>query len=98
MEKNPRASRRQMRSYEEDSSPRNMPSRPRLERQDPLPSGYGEGYTPAPGEAPMRDDREVIPMRPAGPMRRMKEGGAVKKSVTRGDGIAARGKTKGRMV
>jgi hypothetical protein len=83
MEKNTRNSRR-MRSYEEDSSPRNMPSRPRLERQDPLPSGYGEGYTPAPGE---------IPMRPAGTMRRMKKGG-----VVRGDGIAKRGKTKGRMV
>ena len=90
----PRGSAREYRSYEEDSSPRNMPPRPRLERGDPLPSGYGEGYTPAPGETPMRDDREVIPMSPRGPVRRMKAGGA----VTRGDGCAARGKTKGRMI
>jgi hypothetical protein len=67
-----------------------------MERQDPLPmpSEYGEGYTPAPGEVPMRDDREVIPMAPTGRVRRMKEGGA----VTRGDGCAVRGKTKGRFV
>lgn len=77
----------------DDSSPRNMQRRPRMERQDPLPTDYGEGYTPAPGEVPMRDDREVIPMAPSGRVRRMKAGGA----VTRGDGCAMRGKTKGKI-
>jgi hypothetical protein len=71
---------------EDDSSPRNMPPRPRMERQDPMPQGFGEGYTPAPNETPMNPA-----MRPTGPVRKMKMGG----SVTRGDGCCVKGKTKG---
>lgn len=100
MERNTRNSPRRMpnetRSYEEDSSPRNMPPRPRMERQNPMPENFGEGYTPAPGEVPMipRPRQDEPPMRDTGPARRMKAGGA----VTRGDGCASRGKTKGKVV
>jgi hypothetical protein len=74
----------------------NVNTRRDMERQNPMPEGFGEGYTPAPGEVPMtpRSRQDEPPMRATGPARRMKAGGA----VTRGDGCAMKGKTKGRMV
>ena len=103
--------RRRAPSYEEDMTPprgmRGMPRPEMVPTDEPMPGrrpalrSFEEDMTPPRG---MRDFRsnavptdEPMPGRPG----RMKKGGAVKMKsggVTRGDGCAARGKTKGRMV
>lgn len=95
-------------SYEEDMTPppgmRNFRSQGRRTNEPYVPS-YEEDITSLPRmedlTAPrgmMRPRNEeplpIPPKPPANPPRRMKAGGA----VSRGDGCAARGKTKGRMV
>jgi hypothetical protein len=103
--------RRRAPSYEEDMTPprgmRGMPRPEMVPTDEPMPGrrpslrSFEEDMTPPRG---MRDFRsnavptdEPMPGRPG----RMAKGGAVKMKsggVTRGDGCAARGKTKGRMV
>jgi len=82
-------------SYEEDTTPpRGMMGR---SRGAAVPS-YEEDITPPPGMRGTRRREEALPTPPIPPRdippRRMKAGGA----VTRGDGCAAHGKTKGKMV
>jgi len=85
-------------SYEEDMTPppgmRNFRPQGRRTNEPPVPS-YEEDITPPRGMMRPRDEEPLpIPPRPpANPPRRMKAGG-----VTRGDGCAMRGKTKGRMI
>jgi hypothetical protein len=98
--------RRRVRSYEEDMTPprgmRNFRSNAvPTDEPMPPPRSFEEDMTPPPGMRNFRSNavpsNEPIPGRPS----RMKEGGAVKMKsggVTRGDGCATRGKTKGRMV
>lgn len=87
-------------SYEEDITPprgmRNFRPQMRPTDEGPAPS-YEEDITPPRNFMPERERKLPIPPIPPAeipPRRNMKSGGA----VTRGDGCAARGKTKGRMV
>jgi hypothetical protein len=86
-------------SYEEDMTPppgmRNFRPQMRRSNEGPVPS-YEEDITPPPGMMRSREEPLPLPPKPPAvvPPRRMKVGGA----VTRGDGCASKGKTKGRMV
>lgn len=86
-------------SYEEDTTPprgmRNFRFNDENAVDGDLPS-YEEDRTPPRGMMrPRRDNDLPMPPPPTPPApRRMKAGGA----VTRGDGCAMKGKTKGRMV
>ncbi len=101
-------------SYEEDMTPppgmrnfrpRTLPGgeEPAARRRVPveIPS-YEEDITPPRGMMrPSREPMPLPPIPPPMPPRRMAKGGAVKMAgggCTRGDGIASRGKTKGRMI
>ncbi|CAB4169452.1 hypothetical protein UFOVP1302_13 [uncultured Caudovirales phage] len=99
--------RRRAPSYEEDMTPprgmRNFRSNavPTDEPMPPPRRSLEEDMTPPRGMQDFRSNAvpsdEPFPVRPRG----MKKGGAVKMKsggVTRGDGCAARGKTKGKFV
>ena len=101
-------------SYEEDMTPprgmrgytpRMTPGGDETPRRRRMPievPSYEEDITPPRGM--MRPSREPLPLPPTPPPmppRRMAKGGAVKMAgggCARGDGIAQRGKTKGRMI
>jgi hypothetical protein len=58
----------------------------------------GNEPSPQDSEAEKARKKAIASVGGAGPTPGMKRGGMVKKTASRGDGIAARGKTKGRMV
>ena len=64
-------------------------------RKQKVPEGYKAGYIGKPGQ----ESKLIFVPDKGRPRKNMKKGGKVKKTKShRGDGIAKRGRTKGRMV
>ena len=64
-------------------------------RKQKVPEGYKAGYIGKPG----KESKLIFVPDKGRPRKNMKKGGMVKKAKShRGDGIAKRGRTKGRMV
>ena len=85
------------RSYEEDMTP---PRGMRNYRPEMTPGGvesFEEDMTPPAGMRDMKP-RSGNRMKAGGRVKKMASGGSVKSSCQRGDGVAMKGKTKGKMV
>ena len=87
------------RSYEEDITP---PRGMRNYRPEMTPGGvesFEEDMTPPAGMRNMNmKSRPEKKMASGGKVKKMASGGSVKSSCQRGDGVALKGKTKGKMV
>jgi len=85
------------RSLEEDTTP---PRGMRNYRPEMTPGGvesFEEDMTPPAGMRSMKPRPEKR-MKAGGKVKKMASGGSVKSSCQRGDGVAMKGKTKGKMV